>query len=86
MYWKQLFFLAVIFFVGFKLWTMKNKANALPTFEEYREQHHSTMNAGVTCYKCNSSHMRNLGVNGMNDDSRIVRCGHCDTALYRTQR
>jgi hypothetical protein len=84
--WKLLFFLAVPAVFLFKFWAMRNRANALPDFDEYKALHNSNMHSGVICYKCNSNHMRNLGVNGKTDDSRVVRCGHCDTALYRTQR
>lgn len=85
MFWKQVFFLAVIGVVFLLLMTRRNKANALPTFDEYTELH-PMGNAGLRCHKCNSTHIRNLGVNGMHDDSRIVRCGTCDTALYTTER
>jgi hypothetical protein len=63
--------LVVAFLIG--VWRdLKRSGNALPTFDEYRARHSSTQRAGVACYKCHSTHMRNLGANGMYDESRIV--------------
>lgn len=83
---KLVFFCVIAALVVYFFWEGKKSQSALPSFDEYKAVHKQEGHPGATCYKCNSKNMRNLGVNGMHDDNRVVRCGHCDTALYQTQR
>lgn len=77
---------SLMLWIVYRAWIAAKDFQKMPTFREYVKNFPGLGGKGAKCYKCNSTHLRNLGVTGINDTDRIVRCGHCDTVLYRTTR
>ena len=60
--------------------------NSLPTLDQYLASHgNCKSNKGISCFQCNSSSIKNWGVNNANDHRRIHICNHCNAKLYKSQ-
>lgn len=57
-----------------------------PTLNQYLAQYpHCKTSRGIRCVSCNSSSIRNFGLEGPKDSRRIFICNHCNATLYRTE-
>lgn len=81
-----LFVMIVVYYVFFFSNLQEHlKWKGLPTFDKYLALHpESKRGAGVSCYHCNSTSIRNWGVRNAGDFRRIHICNHCSTKLYRS--
>lgn len=58
---------------------------AIPSIQEYESRYpECRTNRGYRCFRCNSSSIRNWGLNHANSGLRVHSCNHCGTKLYRT--
>lgn len=59
---------------------------AIPSLRDYELRYPECRltRGGYRCFRCNSTSIRNWGLNHPNSGFRIHSCNHCGTKLYRT--
>ena len=83
----------IIVIAGLFIWNSIRTSNitiknwkSWPTVDQYMENNNPTKGNGISCYKCGSRSIWEIGFGEANSHMRLHYCKQCKTNLYRTSR
>ena len=86
-------FIFIFIVSGICIWAYIRESNKTiknwetwPTVDQYMESSNPTKGNGISCYKCGSRNIWEVGFGQSNSHMRLHHCKQCKTNLYRTSR